>query len=78
MKNNTSFGKMDKYLEYLKIMVIRKMMNLIIYIFKKMKVLNNNKDKYMFFQEGIIDINEEIGLYQYNNVILLNQLKKKY
>lgn len=45
---------------------------------RKMKILNNNKEKIMFYQEGIIDIEENLDLYEFNNFVLIKQFKKKY
>ena len=45
---------------------------------RKINVLNKNEDRYMFFQEGMIDIKENIDLYKFNDIILLKQIKKKY
>lgn len=45
---------------------------------RKIKVKNSSQEKYMFYPEGIIDIEKDIDLYKFNNVVLLKQIKKKY
>lgn len=45
---------------------------------RKMKLFNETQERFMFYQEGIIDIKEDIDLYQFNNNKIIKQIKKKY